>query len=405
LLVSGAGAVTLTVNANGGADYMRIQDAINNSNNGDTILVYSGTYYETVDVSKQLILRGVDTGGGKPGVDASRRGSPTGAITLSAGNTVLEGFIVTGSAYYELYYSAGIWVNSHNNQIRNNDVSNNPYGITLYHYSSNNTLSGNNLSNNGFGIFLYVSSNNMLRGNTVLNNNRTGIYLYYSSNNMLSGNNASKNNYTGIYLYCSSNNTLSGNIVTNNLKGIYLESSWISPNNNNILIGNTALNNSQGIYLDFSSNNTIYNNFFNNTNNSVIISSINKWNITKTPIINFIGGPYLGGNIYASPDGKGFSQTCLDSDHDGTCDLPYTLDDNNIDYLPLAYKATTAGPPALTPTLTSPKPTQIVTPTQKTQPTPASAKTPEEKKDVSGFGAVFAIAGLLAVAYLLRRKG
>ncbi len=58
LLAGSAYAVTLTVNASGGADYTRIQDAINNSNNGDTILVYSGTYYENVDVNNQLILRG-----------------------------------------------------------------------------------------------------------------------------------------------------------------------------------------------------------------------------------------------------------------------------------------------------------------------------------------------------------
>ncbi|TFH43741.1 MAG: DUF1565 domain-containing protein [ANME-2 cluster archaeon] len=131
--------------------------AINNSNNGDTILVYSGTYYESVDVNKQIILKGVDTGGGKPIVNANRSDTPTGTITLSAGNSVLEGFTAIGSAYHEFYYSAGIWVNSNNNQIRNNTVSNNPYGITLYHYSSNNTMSGNNIMNNDCGIRLRFS--------------------------------------------------------------------------------------------------------------------------------------------------------------------------------------------------------------------------------------------------------
>jgi len=44
-----------------------------------------------------------------------------------------------------------------------------------------------------------------------------------------------------------------------------------------------------------------------------------------------------------------------------------------------------------------------VTPTPSPSPSPSPSPTPEE--GVPGFGAVFAIAGLLAVAYLLRRKG
>lgn len=68
LLAGGADAATLTVNESGGADYKIIQDAIDNAIAGDTILVYSGTYYENVNVTKKLILRGIDNGKGKPEV-------------------------------------------------------------------------------------------------------------------------------------------------------------------------------------------------------------------------------------------------------------------------------------------------------------------------------------------------
>jgi len=44
----------------------------------------------------------------------------------------------------------------------------------------------------------------------------------------------------------------------------------------------------------------------------------------------------LGGNFWANPNGKGFSQTCKDVNGDGICDLSRILDANNIDYLPLA---------------------------------------------------------------------
>ena len=73
LLVGGAGAATLTVDDSGGANYTKIQDAIDNASVGDTILVYSGTYYENVDVNKQLNLIGIEYDGGKPVVDLWRQ--------------------------------------------------------------------------------------------------------------------------------------------------------------------------------------------------------------------------------------------------------------------------------------------------------------------------------------------
>jgi parallel beta-helix repeat protein len=357
--VSSKNVSTLIVAKSGGANYTKIQDAINNSNDGDIILVYSGTYYESVDVNKQLILKGVDTGGGKPVVNANGSESSTGAITLSAGNSVLEGFTATGAAYHEFYNSAGIWVNSHNNQIRNNTVSNNPYGIELYHYSGNNTLTGNNVSNNDIGIHLYVSSNNVLNGNNIVKNNLTGITLYYSYYNMIGGNSVLKTNRAGIYLYHSGNNTLSDNTASNNDVGIVLDSSSnnsltgnkANSNNNqgfvlkyesneNILSRNNASDNNYGIYLNSSSNNSIYNNYFSYSRDPYFGDTdySNYWNTTKTSGTNIVGGPYIGGNFWESPGRTGFSQTCLDDDNDGICDIPHMLDDNNSDYLPLAYK-------------------------------------------------------------------
>ncbi|WP_456478772.1 PGF-CTERM sorting domain-containing protein [Geoglobus ahangari] len=67
--------------------------------------------------------------------------------------------------------------------------------------------------------------------------------------------------------------------------------------------------------------------------------------------------------------------------------------------------------PTPTPTATpTPTPTKTPTPTptpvetKEETPTPAPTKTTEEKKEGPGFEAVFAVAGLLAVAYLLRRR-
>ncbi len=62
ILTGASQAATITVPN----DYSKIQWAINNATSGDTILVKSGTYYENVNVNKQLILRGI----GMPVVDA-----------------------------------------------------------------------------------------------------------------------------------------------------------------------------------------------------------------------------------------------------------------------------------------------------------------------------------------------
>jgi len=63
-------------------------------------------------------------------------------------------------------------------------------------------------------------------------------------------------------------------------------------------------------------------------------SEANDWNTTKTAGMNIVGGPYLGGNYWASPDGTGFSETHPDRG-DGFCNESYFLDEHNIDYLPL----------------------------------------------------------------------
>ena len=274
-------------------------------------------------------------------------------ISLSGSNNTLIGNTASNNLY-------GLNLQGSNNTLIDNTASNNSNGGIGLTVSNNNTLIDNNASNNpGFGILLsgfnntligntasYNSVNgidlsedsNTLIGNNASNNIGFGISVFTSSSNILIGNNASNNTDSGIIVWNSGgNNNLTGNTVSNNNgSGISLSGSA-----SNTLIGNTISNNNvSGINMERSSSNTIYNNFFNNTNNFEIdnfeISASAKWNITKTPSINIVGGSYLGGNFWANPAGSGFSQSCTDADKDGICDAQYTLDSNNIDYLPLS---------------------------------------------------------------------
>ncbi|MCK4613427.1 MAG: hypothetical protein KAU14_01380 [Thermoplasmata archaeon] len=57
-LTQNAGARTITVDDAGGGNFTKIQDAINASENGDTIRVWEGTYFEDLVVNKTVSLIG-----------------------------------------------------------------------------------------------------------------------------------------------------------------------------------------------------------------------------------------------------------------------------------------------------------------------------------------------------------
>jgi parallel beta-helix repeat protein len=255
------------------------------------------------------------------------------------------------SNYYGIYL-----FNSDNNTLNGNNANSNTYQGIVLDNSKINNLTGNNanLNKNFDGIYLSSSSSNRLNSNIANLNKGNGIYVSYSNSNRLNSNIVSSNKGNGIYLYpYSSSNTLNGNIASSNNAGIRVYFS----SNSNTVSGNNASNNKYGIDLEADSstasgniassnsingiylsgsNNNIYNNYFNNTINLVINTGSNTWNTAKIAGTNIIGGPYLGGNFWASPNNTGFSQSCPDVDKDGICDVQYTLDSNNIDYLPLA---------------------------------------------------------------------
>ncbi|HJH31161.1 MAG TPA: hypothetical protein C5S50_03000 [Methanosarcinaceae archaeon] len=368
-----------THTSGGGQGCASIQAAINAAKNGDTVAVAAGTYIENVVVNKSINLIGAGSG-----VTIVRGSNPYDHVfNVSVNNVTISGFTVKRAKSKYDYRFAGIYLNgvkyatisnntamyneygmyiqaSSNNTLTNNTASNNKQGIYLSS-SNNNMLSGNNASSNIWdGILLRYSSNNTLSGNNALDNSN-GIRIVQSSNyNMLNGNNATLNSY-GIVVDSCNNNVLCGNIASNNSgRGVHMYNSsnnTLSDNDascngdcgmdldsstNNTLIGNNASDNNYGIWITASSNNNIYNNYFNNTNNFNFYFGkpiyYNCWNATKTSNKKIIGDPYLSGNFWAYPNGTGFSQTCADEDRDGICDSSYTLDINNIDYMSLVHK-------------------------------------------------------------------
>lgn len=269
--------------------------------------------------------------------------------------------------------------NSSGDDLINNTASYGSYGIWLESSSNNNSLNGNRALYNNIGIYLKASERNTLDSNAALNNTKYGISLWDSvkndlikntasysdvsvilhnaSMNVIAGNTASNSNY-GIWLdSLSNNNTLVESEVASNKIGMYLKASEnnvltansaslntlygisLSSSSGNKLNANRVVSNSgYGMYILNSSSNTVYDNYLNNTKNLYLDSksSANLWNVSKNPGNNIAGGPFLGGNYWASPEGNGFSQTHQDVDYDGICETAYDMGKGNIDYLPLA---------------------------------------------------------------------
>jgi parallel beta-helix repeat protein len=216
----------------------RIQAAIEEASHGGIIEVHSGIYYENLVLNKSLVLRGIDTGKGKPKLDA--RGMRT-AVVINSSGINLEGFLVTNSS------GPGIEIRSENNVIRSNEINKNDEGIALLG-AINNTIQSNTVENNTkSGISITQSSENTIMGNKVIGNS-LGISLRFSNNNSFIGNNVEGNDIDGIHLSHSKDNILIANIVSNNHKiGINMLKSENNILRENEMLGNRYNFNSEGL--------------------------------------------------------------------------------------------------------------------------------------------------------------
>jgi nitrous oxidase accessory protein NosD len=280
IVSSTASAATLKVGPK--EKYKTIQNAVNHAHEGDTIIVNSGTYREDVNITKRSLTF---LGKGYPKVDGfydytdpySEFGQSN--ININGFSIIKNGIDLGGKAV-----SGQV--------IRNN-----------YFYSCNAYLCGDMASGT-------IKNNDFTKGGIVLSDSGVDII-----------GNKIKNADIGIFLGQGAGGGAGAGISENKITGCNV-----------------------GIKFYGSSTGDIYDNYFNNKKNIVFDSSWNSegssWNTTKTPNYNIVLGPYIAGNFWGSPNGKGFSQTASDKNYDGIADSSYAIDSENIDYLPLvAIKA------------------------------------------------------------------
>jgi len=232
--------------------YMTIQDGIDNSYSGYTVVVNSGLYNENIVIDKQLILEGED----KKSTIINGKGVDN-VVNITAENVELSGFIIQNSGTG--LYDAGVIVTSKylrtgsNASIYNNIIKDNEVGVRIFTGCSN-IIKNNLIENNSNGIYLMMTMNNLIKNNSIQDNKQNGIQAEWAIQTDIIGNNIKDNKNNGIYLQGSSNE----NIIEE---------------------GNTIENNSVGIDLIYSDKNLISgNNFINNQKHATFTDSfLNKW--------------------------------------------------------------------------------------------------------------------------------
>ena len=274
--------------------YQTIQDALNNSIDGDRIQITNGTYHEALTIRTSIHLSGENKNTTFIQPIITEKNTQLTIMRIDADDCFLENISIT--------------VQNHSTAIR--AISVNASNITIY----NNIIYGVNE-----GIFLSAfSTHNKIFSNKILHN-RYGIQAQGSKNNHIAHNNFSFNTLYSIYCVDNGNqNTITHNIFFNNNYGLRIKTSKY-----NEIYNNCIRKNNQGIYCCCGAYyNEVYSNVF-QENRDVDAkedsSLVNFWFNHTTHIGNY-WDKYTG----------------ADEDNDGFGDSPFEIPEaHNVDAYPL----------------------------------------------------------------------
>jgi parallel beta-helix repeat protein len=204
----------LYVGGSGPGNYTKIQDAVDNASDGDTVFVYddSAPYEENIAINVSIQLLGEDRN------TTSIEGGHY-AISIYVDHVTVSGFRIRNVG--DFWNCCGFYVVSDENTIVHNIIKDNlrMNGVYLYG-SSYNTVEGNLIENNNYhGIRMEYATHNRILNNTVINNRGYGIYLWESTDNLVVGNTVMQSFSEGIILGDTSvRNTLFHNNFVNNTR-------------------------------------------------------------------------------------------------------------------------------------------------------------------------------------------
>ena len=291
----------LYVGGIGPGNYSKIQDAIDNSSDGDTIFVYddSSPYYENIVIDKTINLIGENKN--TTIIDGKNLSF---VVIISADNVKISGFTIQNSK------NVGIKLLSSFNTIFGNIIKNcgKDDGRAIYANppAEYNTISENLLIDNDLGISIWgmtaVLTNYTITNNTILNCYTTGIVLGGTEDCVVSGNTIFNHNLvndercSGIYVtYLCIRNIISENTIVkpaNVCKGIMIDESCYQ----NSIYENTITDHMWGMWLGRG--------FYDNQ-------------IYKNNVVNNTYGMYLTGGAWGDVRGNIFSENTITNNEYG----------------------------------------------------------------------------------------
>ena len=253
-------------------DYATIQDAIDASVGGDTIIVRSGTYGEDISMYGKDIALVSEQGPNTTTIEGrgSYYGNPTVTVSNTTGsNLKIEGFTITNG------FRGGIKCSSSSVTIRNNIIRENyarysgggiSYSGSVAPTIVDNIITSNSAQTGGGGIYCSGSSAAIIQDNTISDNVTVdgqggGIYCESNAEPLIVGNTISGNSTmhggSGGGIACRNSsptitsNRISGNIGSagSNGGGIYI---YYAPATvditNNLIEGNSGSSRGGGIH-------------------------------------------------------------------------------------------------------------------------------------------------------------
>jgi len=244
-------------------DYPTIQDAIDASLDGDTIIVRPGTYVENINYMGKTITVMSEKGPHVTTIDGGIPSNPNrgSVVYIESGegpDTVLEGFTITNGTGTN-GVGGGILCNTSSPTIRNNIITGNRlhgHGGGVYSYLSTVTIEdtlviGNTLTNgyNGAGIHSYASTLAVI--DTIVAGNTSGIF--------------SSGKGGGIYAHSSTVTLTNTNLFWNNAEaggGFYCTYNPKAVVTNCIFFDNEDNAKAGGLYVGGYSDATVHNTIF-----------------------------------------------------------------------------------------------------------------------------------------------
>jgi nitrous oxidase accessory protein len=330
-----------------------LQDIVDKAEEGAVIMLSPAVYSGPVVINKPLTI----DGNGQATLDGQKTGT---AITIKANGVKIINMKIINTGDRHDLIDAGIALidsshcevinnrierclfglnlqNSHNNLIKDNEISSMPYGLGLrgdglwIYWSDNNNITGNRISDVRDVVVWYSMGNN-IENNTVTNS-RYSIHFMFSDLNHVK-NNIFKNNSVGIYNMYSNGIFIEGNTITASLgatgmgiglkeasdticknnriiycsRGIAVDQSPFEPDSSNYFINNELVFNNEAV--SFVTDGTRINNYFK--------GNTFKWNIQDVTVSGTRGVAkgFWQNNYWDNYEG-------FDQNRDGIGDTPY----------------------------------------------------------------------------------